>query len=184
MIPVLDNILKEISSQLESKLPWLDVSFGKAERISKKIGSNLCHIPAIYRGREGFIKNEYLSLFPDSKIGNFSFFWFPDPQRINWEDRSQSIINAPFSLIFWFDLRKVFETEINRNKEGLKAQILNVLSRELFLSEGHIQIDKSYELAENIYRDFTISEVDNQFLMHPYAGFRFDGTLTYTQPCL
>lgn len=184
MIPTLDNILKEISAHLESKLPWLDVSFGKAERIVKKIGGRECFIPAIYKGRDSFIKNEYLGLLPDARLGNFSFFWFPDPQRVEGEGRSQTTINAPFSLIFWFDLRRVFETETNRNKEGIKAQILDVLNRDLFLSQGHVRIEKTYELVENIYKEFTVSEIENQFLMHPYAGFRFDGTLTYTTPCV
>lgn len=184
MTPVLDHILAEISSSLESKIPWLDVAFGKAERIAKSVDGKTRYIPAIYRGGEGFTKNEYLGLLPDSQIGNFSFFWMLDPQKVDWMSRSESTIKAPFALIFWFDLRKVFESEIERNKEGIKYQILNILNRELFLTKGHLQIEKVYELAENIYKEFTVSEVDNQFLMHPYAGFRFEGTLTFSQPCL
>lgn len=184
MTPVLDEILGEITKHLEKELPWLDVAFGKAERISLEVNGKVKHIPAVYKRQGDFGKNEYLGLLPDSRIGNFSFFWFPDPQRVGWESRAESSIEAPFSLIFWFDLRKVFESETTRNKEGLKHQIIRVLSRDLFLSKGKIQISKVYELAENIYKEFTVSEIDNQFLMHPYTGFRFDGTLYYTQPCL
>ena len=40
-----------------------------------------------------------------------------------------------------------------------------------------------YELAENVYRGFTLDEIDNQFLMHPFGGFRFEGVLSVNQPC-
>lgn len=183
-MPTLDIILKEISRHLETKLPWLDVAFGKAERLVKEEKGRLQYFPAIYKGNKDYAKNDYLGLFPDSKIGNFSFFWFPDPREIDWSSRAQSIIKTPISIIFWFDLRKVFETEIDRNKEGLRDRILGVLGKELFLSQGHLEINRCYDLSENIYREFTISEIDNQFLMHPYSGFRFDGILTFTQPCI
>lgn len=182
---VLEKILDEINSHLKKSLPWLDSTYGKSERLAKSVGGIIKHIPGIYVGNQGSaLKNEYLDMFPDSQKGNFSFFWFPDPQEVGGYPRSHNQIKAPFSLIFWFDLRKVFESDINRNKEGLKLEILHALGRSLFLTQGRVQIDKVYELSENIYREFSISEVENQFLMHPYAGFRFEGILYYTQPCL
>lgn len=220
----LDGILAEISATLEKNLPWLDIAFGKAERVSEVIEGKVHRFPAIYKGKTGIAKNEYLSLVPNDRIGNFSFFYTHDPQRVEWTPRSESTIRLPFSLIFWFDLRKVYEYEFGdfgvdfnedfensrremkvygpfpgdynkdfnrdfenseniRNLGDIKDQILKVLSRQLFLTEGRIQIEKIWELAENIYEGFTLVETDNQFLMHPYAGFRFEGTLTYTQPC-
>jgi hypothetical protein len=52
------------------------------------------------------------------------------------------------------------------------------------LTGGRIILNRIYERAENIYRGYTLSEIDNQFLMHPFAGFRFDGILEFDELCL
>ena len=49
---------------------------------------------------------------------------------------------------------------------------------------GRIEINRIYELAENIYRGFSLDEVDNQFLMAPYGGFRFEGIMEVTETCI
>jgi hypothetical protein len=40
-----------------------------------------------------------------------------------------------------------------------------------------------YERAENVYDGFNIDEVDNQFMMAPYAAFRFEGTMMVDEDC-
>ena len=68
----------------------------------------------------------------------------------------------------------------------VKAQILRVLNGRAgwHLTGGRIVLNKIYERAENIYRGYTLSEIDNQFLMHPFSGFRFDGLLEFDELCL
>ena len=180
----IERIVSEINDALTISLPWLDKAFPRAERLAKSIEGRTLYIPGLYDGSNRFSKNEYMALLPDSRIGNFSFFWFPDPVEVGWVPRKENLIKQPFSLIFWLDLRKVWATELKRNKEGVRDQILRVLSGDLFLSEGSFEINRVYELPEHIYREFTLSEVDNQFLMHPFTGFRFDGFITYYQQCL
>ena len=85
----------------------------------------------------------------------------------------------------WFDLRKIYDTDTNRNTEALKADILRVLAGRTGwrLDEGRVTIARIYERAENIYRGYTLSEIDNQFLMHPYGGMRFEGVLEFAEVC-
>ena len=95
-------------------------------------------------------------------------------------------IETPFSLIFWFDTRRVFDEAANRDISHLKNQILTLLngrSGMRLYNGGHLLINRIYERAENIYRGYTLSEIDNQFLMHPFAGLRFDGVIKMLQPC-
>ena len=62
-----------------------------------------------------------------------------------------------------------------RDTESVKAEILHVLNGGFRLRSGSIDVTKIYELAENIYRGFTLDEVDNQFLMHPLCGLPLRG---------
>lgn len=181
-----DRVLGDIQAGLVKNLSWLDVAFGKCQRLQKQINDKRITYPSVYCGGwNGHGENDYLEVSPDSKIGNFSFFELDDPQTIEpsvWARK----IQTPFALIFWFDLRKVYDESCNRNTEYLKAQILNVINgrQGWTLPEGRIFIERCYERAENIYRGYSLSEIDNQFLMHPFAGFRFEGTLEFSEVCL
>ena len=177
-----DNVIAEIQQGLKNKLSWLDVAFGRAERIVKQIDGKNLYLPAIYSG-DTSKPNEYLELSPDSLIGNFSFFWMLDPQRFSWQPGIQGTFRDPFALIFWFDLRRCFETQDNRNIFYLEDQVLKALNGGFLIRKGSIRIEKIYHLARNIYQEFSLDEVDNQFLMHPYGGFRLEGELIYDQPC-
>lgn len=184
---MLDRVIGQIQQGLVDGLPWLDVAFGRCQRVIKKVaGGRQFYTPDVYCGGwNGHGENDYIEVSPDSKIGNFAFFVVEDPQEFTagpW-DRS---VRTPFGLVFWFDLRRVYGTDTNRNTEYLKSQALRLLSGRggWHLSEGRIEINRCYERAENVYRGFSLSEIDNQFLMHPYGGFRFDGYLDYDELCV
>lgn len=184
--PVLiDRVIGELQTGLADNVDWLDVAFGRAQRVVKHVNGKRYYTPSVYAGGTQWRgHNDYIDVSPDANIGNFSFFWVDDPQTVGWQPKEQSTIKASFALIVWFDLRKVYPGELNnRNTEALKNEILNVLNGGFWLKTGRITVERIYELAENVYRGFTIDEIDNQYLMHPYGGFRFEGTLTITQPC-
>lgn len=181
---MLDRVLGEIQQGLVA-LPWLDVAFGRAQRLVKALEGRRHITPNVFCGGwNGHGPNDYLEVSPDAEIGNFSFFAIDDPQVVQ-PGLGQREFRTPFGLIVWFDLRRVYGEASNRNTEQLKAQVLDVLSgRSGFaLTEGHIEVSRIYEQAQNIYRGYSLDEIDNQFLMHPYGGFRIDGTLYYTEIC-
>lgn len=176
---LIDKVFGYIQNGLTSNIGWLDVAYGRAQKIVAEINGKKLSTPNVYSG----IGNDYLPVSPDSNIGNFSFFWVDDPQSVNWMPNQGGTIQTSFSLIFWFDLRRVYNTDSNRNTEALKVQILQTLNGGFRIPDGKIKINRIYEQAANIYRGFTLDEIDNQFLMHPFAGFRFDGDLLINQPC-
>lgn len=183
---MLDHVIGEIQQGLVDNIAWLDAAFGRSQRLTKMIDGKKIITPNVYCGGwNGHGENDYIETSPDSKIGNFAFFEIEDPQTINAGPWAREI-KAPFGLIVWFDLTRVYNTASNRNTEKLKAQILHVLNGRAgwHLTGGRIIINRIYERAENIYRGYTLSEIDNQFLMHPYAGFRFDGILEYDELCI
>jgi hypothetical protein len=183
---MLDRIIGEIQHGLVENIEWLDAAFGRAQRLTKEMNGKRIVTPNVFCGGwKGHGPNDYIEVSPDSKIGNFSFFEIDDPQTINAGPWAREI-KAPFGLVVWFDLTRVYDEASNRNTEQLKAQILHVLNGRAgwHLTGGRIVINKIYERAENIYRGYTLSEIDNQFLMHPFAGFRFDGLLEFEELCV
>lgn len=182
---MLDRVLGEIQNGLVENIGWLDAAFGKAQRLTKMMNGRNIITPNVYCGGwQGHGPNDYIEVSPDSKIGNFSFFEVEDPQTIDAGPWAREV-SAPFALIVWFDLTRVYGVADNRNTERLKAEILHVLNGRAgwHLTDGRITINRIYERAENIYRGYTLSEIDNQFLMHPFSGFRFEGVLEFNELC-
>lgn len=173
---LLDRVIQEVQKGLEAGLPWLDKAFGRVQRLLRPVKGKNYYIPAIYVD-----KNDYIEVLPSDRIGNFSFFSISDPQEVRWEPNARGSIKATYSLIVWFDLRKISGAD-NRNTEMVKADILKVLNG-LHMTCGRIDVQQIFERAENIYKGFSIKEVDSQFLMHPYAGFRFRGTININESC-
>lgn len=183
---MIDRVIGEIQNGLIEGLSWLDAAFGRSQKLVKTIDEKRYVIPCVYcGGLEGKGKNDYMEVSPDSNIGNFSFFVIHDPETIATFPGQPAEIKAPFSLIFWFDLRTIYGSDTNRNTELIKAQILKILNgrTQWHLRGGRIRINKSYEKAENIYSGFTLDENSNQYLMHPYGGMRLDGVLEFTEYC-
>lgn len=184
---MLDEAIGEIQQALAGGLPWLDAAFGRAQKLVKEINGRRITTPNVYcGGLQGYGNNDYIEVSPDSFKGNFCFFVVDDPQTIDWEPNAEMEQRAPFSIVFWFDLRRVFGSLTNRNTEYLKAQILDILNGRSgwLMRNGSIRINKCYEQAANIYRSFSLDECDNQFLMHPFAGFRFEGEIRIETPCV
>lgn len=183
---MLDSVLAGIQQGLVDNLSWLDVAFGRSQKLVRKVaGGKTIITPNVYCGGwNGHGPQDYIEVSPDSKIGNFSFFVIDDPQTIDAGPWARKI-KTPFGLVVWFDLRRVYGTEDNRNTERLKADVLRVLAGRdgWHLTAGRVTTSKIYEQNENIYRGFTLSEIDNQYLMHPFGGFRIDGLLEYDELC-
>lgn len=182
---MLDSVIGEIQTGLYNNLNWLDVAFGRSQKLVKVMNGKRIVTPNVYCGGwNGHGPNDYIEVSPDSKIGNFSFFEIEDPQTITPGPWAREI-KTPFGLIVWVDLTRVYGNATNRNTEKLKADVLHVLNgrTDWHLSHGRIVVNRIFEKMENIYRGYTLTEVDNQFLMHPFWGVRFDGLLEYDELC-
>ena len=182
---MLDSVIAEIQTGLTEQLSWLDAAFGRSQKLVKMMNGKRIVTPNVFCGGwNGHGPNDYIEVSPDSKIGNFTFFEIEDPQTITPGPWAREI-KSPFGLIVWVDLTRVYGKADNRNTEKLKADILHVLNGRTswHLSHGRIVINRIYEKVENIYRGYTLSEIDNQFLMHPFWGARFDGLLEYDELC-
>ncbi len=175
-----DKVIRELQQALKEGLPWLENSFGRVERRVTEVNERRLYVPAIYQ-EDG----QYGIMLPDDRLGCYSFFVMHDPQEVLNRMQTEVRIKSPFSLIVWFDLRrveKVMNLPDQRNTEIVKEQVLSVVNT-AFPKKGSVTVQRIYERAENVFEGFTLDEVQNQFLMSPFAGFRFYGELIVTNDC-
>lgn len=173
-----DKAISYIQQGLADNISWLDYVFGRTERLVKSINGKRVYTPNIYVG-----KNEYEQIEPDSNIGNFCFFVLDEPQKVGYVVGETSEIKVPFSIIVWVDMRTINSND-DRDTESVKRQLLRCLNGEIWMRQGAFTINKIWERAENIFKGFSLDEIDNQFLMHPYCGWRFEGELIIRDDCL
>lgn len=177
-----DKLIGELQQAMIDNLPWLDYSFGRTERLVKTIDERKYYTPNIYKGN-----GEYELILPDDIHGCYSFFELQEPQVIVSQTQIEMRIRAPFAFVVWVDMRSVeaviTSLQDERNTEYVKEQVLGVFETAR-PKKGHVSIENIYERAENVFQGYTLDEVDNQFLMSPFAGFRFTGTMTVINDCV
>ena len=175
-----DKVIRELQQDLKEGLPWLENSFGRVERRVTEVNERRLYVPAIYQ-EDG----QYGIMLPDDRLGCYSFFVMHDPQEVLNRMQTEVRIKSPFSLIVWVDMRRVekkMRMPDERNTEYIKEQVLSVIET-ASKRKGHISINRIYERAENVFDGFSLDEVNNQFLMSPFAGFRFYGEMIVTNDC-
>ena len=192
---LLDKVIQDIQETLAEKLKWLNYAFGRAYKLveHQNDGGKFIY-PAAYIGN-----SEYASLLPNDNFGNFCWFDIYDPQEIT--NVIQSLPQFTFSgaIVFWFDLNSIFADANAMYTEEVKDEIVRVLTGAGLIksSGGRLTLNKIYERFENIYKGYAlekiynnfsykgedIQSIDKQFFMHPYAGLRFEFTITTRELC-
>ena len=172
-----DRPIQALQDALGS-LSWLHHIFGRSERLVRYDDGRRYYTPNIYRGGDN-----YISLLPDNReLGNYAFFVMDEPQMVTATMGLQNRLRAPYSLIVWVDMRTVGATRDDRNTEALKEQLVKTV-RKAWLRHGAVTVERVYEKAENVFTGYTLEEVDYQYMMSPYAGFRITGELTIDEEC-
>ena len=174
-----DWAIAELQTELEANISWLTVAFGKASRkVRSKDGRDIRY-PAVFTSG-----GDYLSMFPDGHIGNYSWIDVRDYQEFTSEDRRQEqYLSSEIGLVFWLDLQSAYPADYTlRTIEHAKNDVIVALQN-IKLTRSVLSVDRVAEWAENIYRGYTYNEIESQFLMFPYTGFRFEGEMTMNPQC-
>lgn len=172
-----DVPIDEIQTALDNECSWLNTIFGRCERLVKEINGNKYYTANWHKAG-----NDYIWIAPDEGLGNFCFFVLDEPTDVeNYFAGDVTRCNIGFSLIVWCDLRTIAS---GRDTEGVKEEILKIVNGHVHLHSGRMTINKVYERAENVFRGFDYEEIDNQFMMHPFAAFRFEGELMVDTLCV
>lgn len=191
---LLDKILQDLQKSLMEKLPWLDYAFGRAHRlVEHRPDGNKSIYPAVYNGNA-----EYVSMLPNDRLGNFSWFDIYDPQEITPITQAAPQYTFKGAIIFWYNLGSIFEDKTVLHTEEIKEEVMRLLTTPgLIKQTGRIEITRVYERFENLYQGFSIEkiyndfmykgegiqDIDKQFFMYPYAGLRVEFTITTRELC-
>lgn len=175
---MIDRALAYIQDELINKLGWLNHAFGRVQRlVTKRDGRNYFY-PGVYVGG-----NEYINVLPGQGLGNRTFFVVNDPQTINFNPRRFNLISLPCALILWYDLTSIYPDTQERNTEEIKRQLLRTVTEMTMPNMTRFEPARIYEQAENIFKEFSLQEIDTQYLMSPYAGIRIEGVLKFMEDC-
>lgn len=191
---LLDKIIQELQVTLETNLKWLNHAFGRAYRlVEHKPDGNKFVYPAVYIG-----KGEYISVNPNDNFGNFSWFDIYDPQEIKTVVQSLPQIKVNGAIVFWFNLKSIYNDDSLLYTEDVKDEIIRLLaSPSILQNTGRIEINRIYESFENIYKNYSIEKIysnymysgediqsiDKQFFMYPYAGLRIEFSIITRELC-
>jgi hypothetical protein len=170
-----DGAIVLANAKLVALLPWLGNAFGSAQKIPGEKGF-FPNIPIQANGTK-----DYLEVFPNEKLGNFSFWDIADGQTVRIEGDFFRV-NFQAGLVVWGDLRNVYPADWQtRTGANVEHEVSEALRRTgLLASNSEITI---FREADNIYRGYNHKEVNHQFLLRPYFGFRINCSLNHKTPC-
>lgn len=174
--PVLiERLFNDVQQALIDGLDWLDLAYGKAERVIQRTQRNeRTYIPAWYL--DGM---DYDNLLPDDRKGNYAFFTVEDNMSVEAAQGRPARISGQCSLIVWLDQRTLTN---EWDKEHARNSVISILTA-LNTDSGHLQVQSVFERAESVFSGFTLDEVENQYLTYPYCGFRFVCQYSIRQDC-
>lgn len=187
---LLDRALFALQTHLASKLPWLTSVYGRSQKLVELRDGRAQILVDIQDGKEFYYpavflasKGEYESMFPDDVKKAFSFFIVHDPQKVAHYNTGADI-TADVSLIIWYDIRQVYPGTTEYNTESVKSTILNCLTNSFHSRGIALKIENIVESPENVYREYSFSQIGSQYSMHPFSCLRINMTLNFVDVCL
>ena len=167
----LDRALASIATRL-ADISWMNYSFGLCHKILDENGNK----PVLYLN-DGL---EHYPVYPNEDLGNFSVFDRYEGDVVNdFPGRRINEYRTKVGLIFWGDLREIYAADWRqRTREHVRADLMETLRNSSFRYAKIEPLEFYYE-GRNIYPDYSISELDSQFLMRPFVGMRIDMFVTY-----
>jgi len=165
----LDKEIQRVQLLLAAKLPWLQVSYGKAYRGGRRDGTKTLYYPEVYDA-----EREYRDVLPNDNVRAQSFFYPRDPAS-NPDQEPTPLglaLNQPVDIIFWYSLQQVDPTKDYRYDAELLRDVLRVLA------SASVQVQRVYTAAEEVFRGFSLDTVAEQCLRHPFGGFRIQTELS------
>ena len=186
-----EAVIQEMQVQMGAGLAWLNHVFGKAEKTAvdyavlrqyyqKQEHKEAYYLPSVYVGG-----GKYESIVPDRRDwGNYAFFYMEEPQEVSGGRRVPPYFDrdGTVNVIVGGDSRDI-EAEDDRNLESIKCQVLQVLGG-MRLTTGRVEWEKVYEQDKGVFEEYSMSEMDGQYMMWPYFAFRVKGRIECNSGCL
>jgi hypothetical protein len=162
----LDMVIQHIQMALGDNLHWLEKSFGRAWFFQEFSTDNKpAKYPKCWDGKE------YINVLPNDNFKAMSFL------ATRSQEKFEKFANATngnaktrdLALIIWGNLKKIDPTKAYIYTEELKNDVEKILVMNV------ASINQYYdEKAETIFQDYTIDDLNTQYMMYPFFAIRFD----------
>lgn len=170
---LLDKVIKKIQTAL-AVLDWITFSFGRAFIKFKTVENSKVSYPAIFQAW----KKDYYNAYPSDNIEKGYSFVFADPgdDITEYNSRRGHNIERDISIIVFFDMEKIDNALLYPFNEKLKEDVFFQLST---ISKDTLVVNDITDNIEEVFNDFTPSEIKSQFLGERYGAFKFECTVFY-----
>ncbi len=182
----LDMYILQTQNSLAAALPWLERAFGRAWKMYKQdegIGKTKgvargYQYPGAYSG-----KVEYFNCFPNDTFKSYCFFSPRDNGEVVstndgpayvpgvWNDWRQ-----PVDIIFWWNCKKINPAIDYPLTENLLADIRKALRAIPWFIISGVQYN-----ADNIFNEYSLDHVAEQYLVHPFGGVKIMGDIQFLE---
>lgn len=173
---LIDLAVWGIRNNLVNNLPWLNTAYGVVDQIPN---TNKVLEPMIFTG--GLSNNGYISMMPDSHLGNYCWFDLEDPQEVQIPKAGPPHnYKSKVGLIFWFDFRKIWSTQeqqLERNTRSVLSMVLTALQKPTITVRGIRVLNHAFK-PKNIFKEYKIDGIE---LMRPFGAFRINMELSYKE---
>lgn len=164
--PVLiENALLPVISKLKL-IAWLTNPFPAADTLIRRRESGEHAFPAIYVSN-----SQYFPLEPNSDLLNYSFFTVNE-YEVTQHKGGLDEFTAKYGLIVYSDIRTAGRLEKQ------KVDVMKALN-----SSPGIRIESVTDKWDDIWLEWSLREVDSQYLMYPFTAFRVNGIIKFTEEC-
>jgi hypothetical protein len=175
----LDSKVQDIQILMHTSLSWLDKSFGLADRIVEMRDEKSYIFPATFESNT----KDPIPLTPSDAWNSFSFWVKSGDTEFDKINPQDPLITCPVSCIFYLDIHKIDPSaSYKETKSKLIEDIFHFFNTVHF--NGILTAKKFIEddLTE-VYKGFTIDQLDNKFKMYPKWTCRMDFELSYRDDC-
>ncbi len=181
----IDAKIQILQTTLGEELPWLQYSFGKAERHEKEVDGETIVFPT------AFIDNtsDPIDLRPNDNYISYAFWDVIDPGDLIYpEDEQYSVVKYAdweydVALIIWADVDRIDSGNKNETKAKMRQDIIDVFETKLIGKNVMFQSGEIFD--RNVDQIFLGYNLENKegLIKWPFVGFRVNAVIRFNREC-
>lgn len=168
-----EAVIEDLQNVLKKEVDWLDNIFPLSTKIMLRENKLDRYLP-VYLPENG----NHINLLPQRELGNYCFFTLDTPENILYQNGGFYMIKCNVSIVVHLNLNNV-----GVRLEQVKREFTRILSYRSWLTSGSFELKNVFDRHEEIWKGYTLSEVENQHKMYPYNSIRLSGTLLTKAEC-
>lgn len=181
----LNKAVKDISADLALKMGNLKM-LGLSER---RVNANGVVYPACFQTNA----SDWLNLLPcDFWKPGYLFIDATDPQEPLYGKEEDGLDTIPawrvnIALIAYIDLSHsdYVTVDYRSSRQEFKDLLINTITRQMLTFKGTMKINRVFDREiEQIFKGYSVKEVDGQYMQMPYYGIRIECEITYSGRCI